>query len=1276
MKYILGLDPGIASIGWAIVLEAENNQETSRIISSGVIKANFDNFTYLNSKGIPKEGNPVEMFRKGFSVSPNLVRRQSRSARRNLQHYKLRRADLIKLLKENHLVNDDTILYEEGKNTTHQTYELRAKAAMEEISLEELAKVLLMINKKRGYKSSRKEDFDSDEQQGEYLSAIVGRSKTLADNHQTVGQYLMNQLEQHPLKSIKNQSFYRKDYEDEFEQIWKTQIKFHPELTRKLKKELKNRVIFYQRPIESKKQDLSFCELESRQIEIEKNGKKRLVTTGSKVCPISSPLFQEFRMWHRLNDTVVINLNTLEKRSLTLGEKELLASELSIRKELSKKDVIKLLLGKGDKNFDLNFEKLLGNETQARLVNAYLKILELTGHDKLDIKKMKAHEVIDAICTVFANFGYSSEALKGQIENGLDVCQQPYYRLWHLLYSFPGDNTRSGNAKLIQRVKDLFQFDSDEFAKEIAEVRFPDGHGSLSAKAIQKILPKLKEGYQYSDACELVGYKHSKRSITKKENEQRVLQQHLKLIPHNSLRNPLVERILNQMVMLVNNLVDEYGKTYGTFDEIRIELPRELSSNTEKRQRDSKGIDDNQKEKETCREELITILKKHGIKVTYVSENDLLKYRLYKELEKNDFKTLYSNSKVDLIDLIMGRGFDKEHIIPRALRFDNSFSNLTIERTDINLDKSKSTAIDFIRDTYGEEATRQYIAKVNELFRQKAISKTKKENLLRTYDEIPSESLNRDLGLTAYINKKAMEILEPVTRKVVPTTGKITSQLRREWQIETVLKELIWDKYKKLGLINSYVDKNGEIVERINQNVWTKRSDHRNHAMDAITVAFTNPVFIFYLNSLNSRGEAREQLIKMRHKYMHRDEQGNWIFNPPMQIDILRAEVKQQLEQMLIFHQSSSKVSTPNVNITKSKKKKAGNMQQTLTPRGKLHDDTYYGCIQYPECEIVAVGKSFDECKIATVTKASYKIALLERLNQYGGNPKDAFTGKNALDKNPIWLDEMHTKSVPQKVKCLQIKTVYTKRVAVNENLNLENVVNEGIKRILKARLEAYNGKTKDAFTNLEENPIWFNKEKGICIKSVIVKATDVKDPIPLHKEKDRNGKHVIDDEGKSKSVDFVKPNKNHHADIYVDANGDLHEKFVTFFEAVQKANKNQPIVDLNYHADEGWRHLFSIQRFDYLVVPDKVSGFDPSAIDVCNPANYPIVSPHLFRVQKMSSKNYVLRQHLDTSNKTPEELKGVTSIEIRSLSNFLGCMKVSVNRLGRITSAQPIMIL
>lgn len=1275
MKYILGLDPGVASIGWALVLEAENDNEESEIIASGVIKANFDNFTYLNSKGVPKDGNPVEMFRKGFTVSPNLVRRISRGAHRNLQHYKLRRTELIRLLKENGLLDDDTLLYEDGKDTTHETYRLRAKAATEGISLNDFARVLLMINKKRGYKNAKNDDFDSEEEKGEYLSAIIGRSKMLTDTHQTVGQYLMSQLEQHPLKSIKNQTFYRKDYEDEFEQIWKTQIQYHPELTRKLKKELKNRVIFYQRPIESKKQELSFCELESHQIEIEKNGKKQIVTTGSRVCPISSPLFQEFRMWQRLNDVVIINQATLEKRQLTLEECELLATELSIRKEMTKRDALKLLKGKQTRNYDLNFEKLIGNDTQARLVNAYLKIMEQTGHDKLDVKKMSARDVTDAICKVFANMGYYTEALNGEVALNQDVCSQPYYKLWHLLYSFPGDNSRSGNATLIQKVKDFFGFEDNEYAKIIADVKFADGYGSLSAKAIQKILPKLKEGYQYSDACELVGYKHSKRSITKEENQQRELQHQLKLIPHNSLRNPLVERILNQMVLLVNNLIEEYGDTYGNFDEIRIELPRELSSNADKRQRDTKNIDDNQKTKDACKEELISILKEHKINVTYVSENDVLKYRLYKELAMNGYKTLYSNSKVDLIALIMGRGFDKEHIIPKALRFDNSFSNLTIEKTDINLDKSKTTAIDYVRETYGEEAAQQYIARVNDLYKKGAFSKTKRDNLLRTAEEIPEEPLNRDLSMTGYINKKAMELLLPITRKIVPTTGKITSQLRSDWQLVNVLQELVWDKYKRLGKVNSYVDKNNKTVERIDKEAWTKRTDHRNHAMDAITVAFTKPAFIFYLNSLNSQGEARIQLIKMRYDYMHRDDQGNWVFNPPMQIGRLRAEVKQQLEQMLIYHQASSKVTTPNVNITKSKKKKEGNKQVLLTPRGKLHDDTFYGCVRLPQPEILAVDKTFDELKIATVTKEKYRKALLYRLRQYDNNPKDAFTGKNALDKNPVWMDEEHTREVPLRVKCLQIKTVYTKRVAVNEDLNVENVVNEEIKQKLKQRLAEYDGKTKEAFSNLEENPIWFNKEKGICIKSVIVKATDVKDPIPLHKQRDRNGMIVSDSNGEHVSVDFVKSNNNHHADIYVDANGNLQEKMVSFFEAVQKTCNHQSITDETYRADEGWRYLLSVQRYDYFILPDIENGFNPLAIDVCAPENYAIICPHLYRVQTVSSLDYRMRLHIDATNNSSNVLKGVTIKRIRSLSNLIGSVKVYVDRLGRITSAQPIIL-
>ena len=1199
MKFILGLDPGIASIGWALILEAENDNEQSRIIDSNVVKVDFDNFAYMNAKGKISEGKPIDMFRKGLTVSPNLVRRQKRGAHRNLQRYKQRRADLIALLRENGFIDGDTLLCEDGKGTTYETLMLRSKAAREEISLSELARVLLMINKKRGYKSIRKGEADTDiEDMGAYLAAITGRSNTLVENHQTVGQYLMNQLTLNPLKGIKRQTFYRKDYEDEFEQIWKTQMAFHPELTRKLKKEIKNRIIFFQRPIESKKQDLSFCELESHQIEVEKNGKKQLVTTGSRVCPISSPLFQEFRMWQRLNDVILTNTTTLEQYTLTLEQKEMLASELSIRKELTKTAAIKLLVGKQNKTYDLNVDTLIGNETQARLVSAYLKILEMTGHDILDIKKMKAQDVLDVICKVFEGLGYKTEALNGEVMIGPEIYMQPHYKLWHLLYSFPGDNSRSGSAKLVQRVKEFFGFDNDEYAKIIADVKFPDGYRSLSAKAIQKLLPFLKEGYQYNEACEKAGYNHPKRSITKEENESRVLHHYLQPIPHNSLRNPLVERVLNQMVSVVNGLIEEYGDEYGQFNEIRIELARDLSKNAESRRRMTQDIENNKNERAKCRQELIDQLNERGYHVTYVSENDILKYRLYKELAPLGYKTLYSKTKVDLVDLIIHRKFDKEHIIPKAKSPSNAFSVLTVELSSINEEKGDMTALDYVKWKYGEAEAQQYIARVNDLFKKKAISKAKKENLLRTAADIQDEPLTRDLGLTQYINRKAYELLGTITRRVVPTTGSITSRLRDDWQLVDVLQELVWDKYDKLELIDTYEDKDGKTVRKINEDAWTKRTDHRNHAMDAITVAFTKPAFINYLNSLNAEGEKREQLMKMRQKNLHRDKQGNWRFNEPMPLGELRAEVKQQLEKINVYQKPAINAVTPNLNISKSKKKKEGNRQIQLTPRGKLHDDTYYGSIM-----------------------------------------------ENGVK-------------------------VFTKRVEVSESLNIDDVVDKGVQRILQERLREYGNKPKEAFTNLEKNPIWFNREKGICIKRVIVR-TKLKDARAIHKKHDNKGELLLGKDGKTQSADYVRTNNNHHVAIYEDAQHELHEVVVSFFDAVDSAIQGNPVIDMTYNADKGWRFLFSLQQNDCFVFPDEATGFNPADIDLTAKDNYALISPHLFKVQAISEGDYRFRHQYDATKNNNAKLKNMTWKRIRVINDLKGAVKVRITKIGHIEYAE-----
>ena len=420
MKKILGLDLGTNSIGWAVVNEAENENEKSSIVKLGV-RVN------------PLTVDELTNFEKGKSITTNADRTLKRSMRRNLQRYKLRRENLIELLKANHFIDDDTVLSENGNRTTFETYRLRAKAATTEISLAEFARVLLQINKKRGYKSSRKAksteegqlidgmeiakrlydenltpgqlslellkcgkkylpDFYRSDLQAEfdkvwdvqkqfypelltdelkenirgkiasstkticekcfcvegikttrtqeykikyyelrvksisqkisldetalvlseingqinnasgYLGDISDRSKELYFNHQTVGQYQMSQLDKNPNYSLKNQVFYRQDYLNEFETIWETQAKFHKELTPELKKEIRNVVIFYQRPLKSQKGLISFCEFESRQIEVEVDGKKKLKTVGCRVCPKSSPLFQEFKIWQRLND--------------------------------------------------------------------------------------------------------------------------------------------------------------------------------------------------------------------------------------------------------------------------------------------------------------------------------------------------------------------------------------------------------------------------------------------------------------------------------------------------------------------------------------------------------------------------------------------------------------------------------------------------------------------------------------------------------------------------------------------------------------------------------------------------------------------------------------------------------------------------------------------------------------------------------------------------------------------------------------------------------------
>lgn len=1407
LQNILGLDLGTNSIGWAFVKEAEHSNEESSIEKIGV---------RVNPLTTDEQTN----FEKGKPITTNAGRTLNRSARRNLQRFKLRRDNLIKILKQNHFISDDSILAENGNQTTFETFKLRALAATQQIALDQFARVLLMINKKRGYKSSRKvnnteegqlidgmdiakklyhenltpgqyvleqlklgkkkvPDFYRSDLQAEfdkiwsfqksfyrdllidalkeevnakgkvatwailkmpfnlvgikrngkrddiklenyqwrndalskqldleqlaivlqeingqmanssgYLGAISDRSKELYFNKQTVGQYQYAQLQANPHARLKNQVFYRQDYMDEFETLWETQAKGREDIfTNALKEEIRDVVIFYQRKLKSQKGLISFCEFEQREIEV--NGKNK--TVGLRVVPKSSPLFQEFKIWQNLHNVKLKNKQTKEIYILSQEDKYALFDELNLKGNLTATEVLKLIVDK-PKDWEIsNFTSLEGNRTNAALYNAYLNILDIEGYDIREELKLKlnkdeitladidkpASAIKEMVQAIFNHLGIKTDILDFNPElEGKAFEQQASYQLWHLLYAYEEDNSPSGMETLYRLLGEKFGF-SKEQAKIIGNIAFQDDYGSLSAKAIRKIYPFIKES-EYSKACELAGYRHSKHSLTKEEIESRELKTRLDILPKNSLRNPVVEKILNQMVNVVNTLIDtendqleKEGKPRNfKFDEIRIELARELKKNAKEREELTKAVNAGKIE----HDKIIKIIQtEDGIK--FPTRNDIIRYKLYQELKNNGYKDLYTNQYIERKDLF-SKKYDIEHIIPQSRLFDDSFSNKTLVPRQINLDKSNATAYDYIA-TLGDKQLQDFISRVDALKDQ--ISKAKYKKLLMKGSEIGEGFIERDLRDSQYIAKKAKEILFQITKSVLSTSGSITDRLREDWGLVNIMKELNLPKYEAAGLVEIQKDKNDQPKKVIKD--WTKRNDHRHHAMDALTVAFTKRSFIQYLNNLNARrhdtsegisnSNRRSAIETSRLKITSKDalgieeketkkvcdDNGNYkrVFKEP--IPKFRQIAKQYLESVLVSHKAKNKVVTRNINKIKGSDK----VQIALTPRGQMHKETVYGKIKQYAFKEEKVSAKFDEATIALVSNPQYRSLLLQRLTENGNDPKKAFTGKNALAKNPILLKD--GTELPEKVKLMWLEDDFTIRKDIGPDLKIDKVIDEGVKRILQARLDEFKGDTKKAFSDLEQNPIWLNKEKGIAIKRVTISG--VKNAEALHTKKNHLGQPILDDNGNEIPVDYVSTGNNHHVAIYEDEKGTLQEKVVSFYEAVARVNQGLPIIDKTYNAHLGWTFKFTMKQNEMFIFPSE--DFNPLEINLLDRKNQAVISKHLFRVQKIATKNYFFRLHLETMVSEVKELKDIMYKPQLGLNAIVGIIKVRINHLGEI---------
>jgi CRISPR-associated endonuclease Csn1 len=244
------------------------------------------------------------------------------------------------------------------------------------------------------------------------------------------------------------------------------------------------------------------------------------------------------------------------------------------------------------------------------------------------------------------------------------------------------------------------------------------------------------------------------------------------------------------------------------------------------------------------------------------------------------------------------------------------------------------------------------------------------------------------------------------------------------------------------------------------------------------------------------------------------------------------------------------------------------------------------------------------------------------------------------------------------------METIYTVRKPITKDLKIEKVLDAGIRRVLEERLRANGGDAAKAFANLDENPIWLNKEKGIAIKSVTINA-GLKDPEPIRTKKDKDGKQILDENGTPVPSDYVQTAGNHHIAIFEDENGKLQEHVVSFYEATARRIQGLPVIDKDFNKELGWKFLFTLKQNEMFVFPSE--DFNPKEFDLINPDNYEIISKHLYRVQKLPSKYYNFRHHLETNVEENNALKDNTWLRITNLERLHDVVKVRINNIGQI---------
>ncbi|MBI5911590.1 MAG: type II CRISPR RNA-guided endonuclease Cas9 [Betaproteobacteria bacterium] len=867
MNYILGLDLGPTSIGWA-VMECDANEKPIRLVDA-------------NSRIF------LAMIEADTKVPKNKNRREKRSMRRQVRRYKERRGDLLDLLVRHGMFDasdNDPLTWEKALNDLGHPFALRAEALTRPLAPAELGRVFLHLLRRRGYKSNRGAKYqvlldelrmrglalDLEEEQagprdeevdeaaketGAMLSGIkLLRAAMEEMKCQTIAQLVVElatkagdgrprrphtvtrQEQNKKGKAIQYHLYASRELcEEEFAKIWEAQTRHNPQL---LTVELKiaiHRAIFFQRPLQSQRGRVGKCSLELKK----PRAAKALLEA------------QEYRLLEDMNNLEyqlprqhgAFRLSEMERETLlrTLGD----PSKVNQRGQVTWGEIRKLI-GRPKAKFNLERTSkygLTGNRTALALARIMPAAWEALSANK------GVHETYSSLQRLLVHDLINIEdklALFNRLTNryGLPPERCPW--------RFP---------------------ERDAFA--LVTLELAEGYAKHCRSVIEALLSHLRDGMIYTDALAAAGY------LRRDQREHRGLAQ---LPEPPNIANPIVQKALFETRRVVNDLIVRYGRKPRV---IRIEMAREMKASKVHRADMEKQQRANQKANDDAAKAIRELAGTYPDLGIRVSREAILKYKLLLEQGR---RCAYSSPERTITERHLFDGsVEIDHIYPLSVSLDDSYMNKVLCFCAANRDKGQRTPWQAWNGTKKYEEILKRLEGLPD-FPKGKLKRIKNDKFDATIDFVAAQ-----LNDTRYICVAVRNYLVTLgydDQHLQVTRGQITAELRRLWGLVNVLP-----KSPEGGSGTNMEDGSTPSTEAVVKNESGKkkdRGDHRHHAVDAIVTALVD----------------RGVFADLMRRYRHREEHGIWP-DQPLQAPIpnLRLDAERILLANVVSHAANRKVS-------------------------------------------------------------------------------------------------------------------------------------------------------------------------------------------------------------------------------------------------------------------------------------------------------------------------------------------------------------------------------